>query len=280
MPLATIEIDSSDGVRIARHDLGGSGPPLLICHATGFCGLAYTPFAAELTERFHLWTFDYRGHGYSSSPANERLEWPAFAEDLIAVSASIADEPMLVMGHSLGGGTAVLAELARPGLLERAYFFEPIIQPPASPMAGQPNFMAENARRRRPSFPTKGDAMMRYASRPPLGELRADALAAYVEHGFDDGEGVAALRCTPEHEAACFEGTGKPTFIEAAKVEAPCVIGVGRTEDGFFSPSMFGPGIADAMPNATLEQLPSIGHFGPLQDPSGVAARVAAALAS
>ena len=28
-------IDSTDGVRLAVHDLGGDGPPLLLAHATG-----------------------------------------------------------------------------------------------------------------------------------------------------------------------------------------------------------------------------------------------------
>ena len=42
------------------------------------------------------------------------------------------------------------------------------------------------ARRRRANFPSRADALHRYASRPPLNELRADSLFSYVEHGFRD----------------------------------------------------------------------------------------------
>ena len=36
-------VDSTDGVVLALHDLGVDGPPLLLCHATGFHGRVWAP---------------------------------------------------------------------------------------------------------------------------------------------------------------------------------------------------------------------------------------------
>jgi hypothetical protein len=44
-------VESSDGVPVAVHDLGGRGPALLISHATGFNAHSYLPMAAALPAR-------------------------------------------------------------------------------------------------------------------------------------------------------------------------------------------------------------------------------------
>ncbi len=62
---------STQGVEVAVYDLGGSGPTLVIAHATGFCGPAYGPFASALVDRFHCYAFDFRAHGASSRPEGE-----------------------------------------------------------------------------------------------------------------------------------------------------------------------------------------------------------------
>ena len=43
-------VPSTDGVTLAVHDLGGDGPPLLLCHATGFHGRVWTALAGEFPE--------------------------------------------------------------------------------------------------------------------------------------------------------------------------------------------------------------------------------------
>src|SRR5689334_18157382 len=147
---------------VAVHDLGGAGAPLLLCHATGFCGRAYEPLAAELADRFHVWALDFRGHGDSSAPEGERFHWDGMADDLLAAIDVIATGPIAVFGHSLGGGVAMLAEQRRPATLRWAYLFEPIVVPAVegTGFAG-PNIMSSAARRRRPTFPSKAAALHR-----------------------------------------------------------------------------------------------------------------------
>ena len=274
-----MRVPSTDGVVVKVHDLGGSGDPFLICHATGFLGRIYEPMAAPLTERHHVYALDFRGHGDTPPPANENFDWGGMADDLEAVIPELTDAPLAVFGHSMGGAVAMLVEERRPGTLRSAYLYEPIIVPASVTPGftdGDNNMMATTARKRRPSFPSKADALLRYASRPPLNGLQASALYAYVEHGFrEEADGSAWLKCRPEDEAATFAATGKATVDLVAKLQTPTVVAVGM-DDGSWSPSMFGPGIVEAMPNAVLERHPKLGHFGPLQDPATIAEAILA----
>ena len=132
--------------------------------------------------------------------------------------------------------------------------------------------------RRREVFPSRADALTRYASRTPLGVWRADALAAYVEHGFEDlPDGTVRLKCRAESEARTFECETKMTLERIEGFAVPTVVAVGSEEP---TGAMFGQPIVDVMANARLAQYPHLGHFGPLQDPASIGADVLAAATS
>jgi pimeloyl-ACP methyl ester carboxylesterase len=266
-----MRVPSSDGVTVAVHDLGGAGEPFLICHATGFCGGAYEPMAARVAEHHHVYALDFRGHGDTPAPSNGRFDWTAMADDLHAVIKELASQPIAVFGHSMGGAVAVMVEHRAPGTLRSAYLYEPIIIPASGEMPLGPNPMSARALRRRPTFGSKAEAMLRYASRPPLNTLQAGALAAYVEYGFaDEPDGTVRLKCRPEYEAATFDATGKATVSMASEVTTPTTIAVGHVE-GDWGPALFAPAVAEAMPNAVIERFDRLGHFGPLEDPATIA---------
>ncbi len=280
-------VPSTDGVTIAVHELcrppggGDDGREvLLVCHATGFCGWAYEPLAHELAGKFRVVALDFRGHGDSSAPANGNFDWRALAGDLLCVVDALGVGSVVGFGHSLGGAALVLAEHTRPGTLSSAYLYEPIVFSPgdgsgSSPLGADP--FSEGARRRRASFPSKAEALARYASRPPLNTLQAGALAAYVEHGMAEApDGSAVLKCTPANEAATFEAAGKPGLDLLGSIETPITVAVGTTERGW-TPAVIGPAVAEALPRGTLERHPLLGHFGPLQGPITVGAMVLAA---
>jgi pimeloyl-ACP methyl ester carboxylesterase len=273
-----MRVASSQDTSIAVHDLGGDGPTLLICHATGFCGGAYRPLAAALAPHHHVFALDARGHGESTPPADGRFEWSGMADDVGAVAAavgSVAPGPIHVVGHSMGGAAALLAEHRQPGTFTSAYLYEPIVPPGPVPAAPVGNPMAQAARRRREIFPSRRSALHRYASRPPLAILRADSLAAYVEHGFEDLEdGSVRLRCRGENEARTFEATGSIHAGMVGGLALPTTVAVGGTDTGMVAD--FSPTLVAALPHAILQRHPHLGHFGPLQDPVTIAAAIVA----
>jgi len=274
-----MNLASTDGVTIALHDLGGVGEPLLICHATGMCARAYEPLAAELSDRFHVWALDFRAHGDATVPTNGRFDWSGFTDDLEVAVAAVTSEPLLAFGHSMGGATLALLEDRRPGTVRSAYLFEPVVIPSAEGWEVNDNFMSQSARRRRATFASKAEAMFRYAQRPPLGGLRADALAAYVEHGMLTlPDGTAQLKCAPENEAATFEATGKPNYDLMTRLTTPFTVGYGSLEAEEILAGV-AVKLVEILPNGRADSQPLLGHFGPLENPRLIGRSVLAALA-
>jgi pimeloyl-ACP methyl ester carboxylesterase len=276
----THRVTSTDDVTLALHDLGGGGPDLLLCHPTGFHGLAWAPVAAALAGVAHCWALDFRGHGDSTRPASGSYDWHGPAADVLAVIdhlGAASAGPMRAVGHSMGGAALVLAELARPGTMAGLWLYEPIIFP-AVEGGGVPgsNPMAVQARRRKAIFPSREAARANYAAKPPLGRFRPDALDAYVEHGFRDVAGGVELKCAPEVEAAVFERGGEHgAFARLGEVTCPVtVVGSG---DGA-PPSWAAPLVAAALPHGRAVTMEQLTHFGPMEDPDAVAAAIAADL--
>ena len=276
-----MQVPSTDGVTVAVHDLGGRGEPLVIAHATGFCGRAYEPLAAALVTRFHVWALDFRGHGETATPSIEALDWRRITDDLGACVDAVTGgdaAPIPVFGHSMGGACALLLEKRRPGTFRWIYAYEPIVMPPVPVRPPGENPLAEGAARRRATFGSRAEVMERYASRPPLSTFRADALLAYVTHGFrDEPDGSVTLRCAPVHEAAVFAGSGAITLEDLVAVHVPVTIATGAVPaGGEFSPAMLGQAQADSLLFGRLEVFDHLGHLGPMQDPPSVAASILA----
>lgn len=262
-----IVVDSTDGVRLAVHELGSSDPdaaPLLLCHATGFHGRVWTALAAALPERRCL-ALDFRGFGDSTEPDGE-LEWGGFGDDVLAVIDALDLGPVAAVGHSKGGAAILLAEQSRPGTIERAVCFEPIVFPPLEGERG-PNHLAELTRRRRETFASYDEAIRNFASRPTLGSLRPDVLDDYVRHGFaEQPDGTIRLKARREHEAATYDtGSLHDGFAHLGEVACPVLVVHGGDAEG---PAAIAPLVAERLPAGEVLDAPERGHFGPLEDPT------------
>ena len=180
------------------------------------------------------------------------------------------------VGHSKGGASLLMAELARPGTFAGLWVFEPIVFPQRPGGEGEANPMAAGARRRREVFPSRADAYDNYAGKPPLQVFHPEALHAYVDHGFADlPDGTVRLKCRGEWEARVFEMGGQHrTFDRLDELALPVtVVGSG---DGF-GPALIAPQVADHIPGCRFDLRADLNHFGPLVDVDGTAAAIAAA---
>jgi pimeloyl-ACP methyl ester carboxylesterase len=265
-----LRVPSSDGVEIAVHDLGGDGPPLLLCHATGFHGHVWSPVAAELADERRCWAIDFRGHGDSGRPIDGSFSWAGFGDDVLAVMDELGLTGIPAVGHSKGGAALMLAESTRPGTFTGMWCFEPIVTPPMEAPPQGENPLAAGAARRRPVFDSYDAAIANFASKPPLSSLRPDALEAYVRHGFaEQADGTVRLKCAPEDEAAVYLMAGKSgAFSRLGDVRCPVV--VAASGDGGM-PATIAPIIAEALPDGRLEHFESLSHFGPMEDPTAIA---------
>ncbi len=276
-----------DGLGIAVYDFGGDGPDLLLVHATGFCAEVFTPMARHLGSSFHCWGLDLRAHGGSDRPSDGDFAWSGFATDVLAVVDHLGLSSPSGFGHSCGGAALLLAEQSRPGTFESLYCFEPVVLPvPAGsdPASFEDNPLTVGARRRRDSFLSAEDAFVNFSSKPPFSDLDPEALRCYVEAGFepvpaDEGGGGPSirLRCRREDEAMIYaHGASHGAFAHLGEVSCPVALSCGEDTDAF------GPSFLEAdaarLRRSTVEVIPHLGHFGPLQSPAVVASSVVRAL--
>ncbi|MGH1494060.1 MAG: alpha/beta fold hydrolase [Acidimicrobiales bacterium] len=264
-------ISSTDGVVLRVYHLGGSGPPLLMSHATGFCGQVWQPMADTMADTYSCYAWDFRAHGRSTRPIDKELVWSGYAADVLAIAAVISpDEPVAAIGHSMGGTALALAEVAKPGTLSKAWTFEPILF--GADHLGEdsePSQIATGARRRRAVFDSRDEVYERYSSRPPLSMLDPRALQAYVDHGFEDLEdGTVRLRCRPEDEADTFENHNSGASTIVGQLTIPFAAAASGDN---LPPAIAVKAAAATFSNVELLTYNELSHFGPLQDPDGMA---------
>lgn len=239
----------------------------------------WKPFAAELSDRFRMWSWDFRGHGDSVTEPGHDFDWNGFSDDVLEVVDRLAlPERPVAVGHSKGGAALLLAEAHRPGTFAALFCYEPIIfpsHPPPGPLDDDHNPMSGAALRRRPEFPSRDEALANFASKPPLDVLHPDALAAYVDHGFAEADdGSLHLKCRPEDEAQMYRmGSAHDAWARLPEIQCPVAVACG--EHG----TPIGPDaaaqLAARLPNGEAIVFPGLGHFGPLEAPAVVAGRLA-----
>ncbi len=272
---------STDGVTLVVHDFGGSGTPVLAAHATGFNGLAWAPLARAL-EGCHAVAPDFRAHGGSAVRRDADLDWDRFADDVLATVDGLGWDATgdgirpVGIGHSMGGAALLLAELRRPGTFAGLWVFEPIIFPPElrATAGSVDNPLSVGARRRRPAFSSRDAAFSTYGSKPPMNSFTPEALAGYVAAGFVDvADGTVRLACEPEDEARIYTTASTCTAFERLGSVA-CPVAVVRGVVEGFSPARIAGPAAEALAHGRLVAHDELSHFGPMEDPVGLAAEI------
>ncbi len=108
---------SVSGIALAIDSRGPpTGPALLFVHGFGQTRHAWTHSAETLAEQgFRTFTFDLRGHGDSEHAPDGRYDLQHFLDDLLRISQSLHQPPVLI-GASMGGllGLALAGEVTPP----------------------------------------------------------------------------------------------------------------------------------------------------------------------
>lgn len=95
----------------------GRGRAVILLH--GLFGSAdnWHPVALRLAERFHVFALDQRNHG--QSPHHPAMDYPLMAGDVNRFMAARGLERAVVVGHSMGGKTAMQFALHFPERVEK-----------------------------------------------------------------------------------------------------------------------------------------------------------------
>lgn len=293
-----IRLITSDGCNIALHDLGGTGEPILLSHATGFNAHVWQAVADVLAPRFHSYALDYRGYGDSDANDPGSLNWIQFGHDAVSAAEYVvglnAGKPIAAAGHSMGGAALFSAHKLAPHLFKALFVYEPIITPQrlladleptsaGSEVKHRGNHLADGARRRRQTFDSLDAALSNFASKPPMKSFAAAAREGYIRNGFrQNPDGSVSLKCLPEYEARTYEtGGSDPQWSDLARINVPVWVIAGMVEPG--TPARIAHFVAEEIPGATYVEWADQGHFGPLEHPetfAGFVGRTVATLPS
>ncbi|WP_104524167.1 alpha/beta fold hydrolase [Blastococcus atacamensis] len=106
--------DGGNDERLAARTLGEAGPRVVFVHGLFGQGKNWTTIAKGLSEGHRVTLLDLPNHGHS--PWTERVDYLDMAE-LVAAELASFDEPVTLVGHSMGGKVAMQLALRRPELL-------------------------------------------------------------------------------------------------------------------------------------------------------------------
>lgn len=111
---ASVSTPSPDDLHTT--DLGGTGTPLVFCHGLFGQGRNWTAIAKQFIDRHRTHLVDLPNHGQSLWTS--RVDLVADADRLVAFLRTL-DEPVTLVGHSMGGKVAMLAALRHPEHVRR-----------------------------------------------------------------------------------------------------------------------------------------------------------------
>ena len=280
-PIAVCEVRAADGTPIAVRQHGNpKGPRLVLSHGNGLSIDSYYPFWSRFADRFELFIYDFRNHGWNPVGDRRMHNIPTFVGDNECVVRDIdrrfGKKPKAGVFHSLSALTALL-QVSRGGGFSALVLFDPPICPPGgdpSDMEAVGRYAAGVARRRRSWFDTP-EELAEHLSRAHgfqrVCPAAVDLMARTTLRRAADGRGYE-LCCPREYEAQVNDYSfGWAMTLDINKVTcAVKVIGADPTDPYSFMPSMD----LNRLRFVDYDFIPETTHFLQLEEPEACAALV------
>lgn len=95
----------------------GSGRPIVILHGLLGSGDNWGTVGRDLSDSFDVLLVDQRDHG--RSPHSDRITYPLMAQDVHALVAGLGLKELIMVGHSMGGKTAMFFAQRWPELVKQ-----------------------------------------------------------------------------------------------------------------------------------------------------------------
>jgi len=208
-------------------------PPILVLHGITQSTATWSWLVPHLAADHRVVRLDFRGHGKSGRTPGA-YTFPGYVADATAICEHVLQAPAVLIGHSLGGGTAAGVAQTRPDLVRGVVLEDPAIMEPPSPEdlgTLEGNALLEGFRMMRESIPQlqasgmSVDALadiLRSApspSGPLFGDaVHDDAIVAMAE---------AMLQLDATVLDPVFDGTNTPVFDPHRELPVPGIVVAG-----------------------------------------------------
>ena len=203
-----------DSSNIPDFDLDGHGPPLHFLHANGYPPDCYRPLLRLLASRFHVFGMLLRPL-WPESNMGDIQDWHPFSHDLIQFLSSCAPDPVIGVGHSIGGIVTLRAALRDPKRFRAIVLIEPVLFAPprllawallrAIGLAHRVHPLIAGARKRRKTFDDLQTVFRSYRTRQIFRYMSDEALQTYIAGMTVPKQGGGyRLAYSPEWEAQVY----------------------------------------------------------------------------
>jgi pimeloyl-ACP methyl ester carboxylesterase len=122
--LSSIELVAVRGIGLAVRRAPGEGVPIMMIHGLTDSGACFGRLAAHLAPNRDVIALDLRGHGLSDAPESGYTS-EDHAADVLGVLEALRLSMVTLLGHSLGGDTALHAAVLRPDLFQQVILEDP-----------------------------------------------------------------------------------------------------------------------------------------------------------
>lgn len=180
-----------------------SRPIIHFSHANGFPAPCYRSMFAALADDFEIGYVDRIGHD-PRYPVSDG--WPNLVDELIDTIAARYDQPVIGVGHSLGGFVTALAAATRPDLFDAVILLDaPILGPfqgSAVKLVKRIGLIdrvtpAASTRYRRRDWDSRAQALAHFKRRALFRNFAPESLQDYVEYGLVPNDGGVTLWFDP-----------------------------------------------------------------------------------
>lgn len=225
-----VELQTDELTLHYEDDGDPAAPPILVLHGITQSTATWRWLVPHLTDAHRVVRLDFRGHGRSGRTPGEYV-FRGYVADATAICEQVLGRPALVVGHSLGGGTAAALAQTRPELVRGVVLEDPAIMLPPTPgvvAALEGNTLLEGFRLMRESIPRLQASGMSAAdltgvlrnapspSGPLFGDaLHDDALEAMAE---------AMLQLDATVLDPVFDGSSAPVFDPHRELPVPGIV--------------------------------------------------------
>lgn len=121
-----------------------AAPPVVLLHGGNQSSHSWDLVSLHLSDRFHVYALDQRGHGDTEWSRELDYSMDAMSDDVLAFIAGQGLERPLILGHSMGGRVALTTALKAPDLPRALVLVDvgPELSPAGTAVVG--DFIAHN----------------------------------------------------------------------------------------------------------------------------------------
>lgn len=229
---------------LSAPNAGESRPLVVFTHANGYPPESYRVLLAPLVKEFRVLTVEHRPF-WVEEGAPRTLDWQIYADDLLATLEREVDQPVFLVGHSMGATIGMLAALRAPSMFRGLVALDPVLLPLKYWMVGQlmrvfgkDLSMIRSALRRPHSFKSYQAAHDFYRSKRPFRAISDEVLGDYVRAGHRELEdGSVDLRWSGAWEA-CVYRSAPMMYRRLRRLKLPALAVVGRDSAVFGADSL------------------------------------------